>query len=702
MTAIFVSAQHWEDLDPRLQAAVLECASHGRTLFATSLHGGSPPNAGVERVKVNLDRPLELQQEATWLREVDRPVQVALHVLAEPVMISRWIPCVWLATSSRPAPVSSAFALAQRAGLVIGVRALRDYLAIESERFVELSSVVPSDLWGLLHETPVNPPNDTLHVLLTAELFKRHATAESAFQNLTKLTTYRQTGICERISGLSQAELGDEVGGLEDPISAALLYALDPDRHPSPTDVVRRSSLPDFLSLMVGLTQASHLSDLVSHPPVASYSLLKPWTRRLILSYVIQLALDDSPSLGANSKIWELLNHPDTAELVSPDLVAWLGANEATPLGLLERLERSPRRFTALSAKLELMKIRYAGAGWIETSQVESALAEVDSKSWHTGLWTSGLHYWKEMTGRPWAQEMDSPPPPVLTSAQVSSMAINEADTQARAALADHDYERAVELFEKVRALCLAQQPPTRTTELAARLNIGWAKWKAGRPESVWRPYITSVLSEVQPDTELLGLRAGLNDFLTLISTGHNADERYANELAARIWPAGSDHRREAPAIDIVESVIAEIDSRALHGALWHAGLKYWLRMTGEDWCLEPAHASPAIAPRGTDHVDAARVGDLDRRARQALRTKRRRRAAALFQRVRAACESLEPPLRSTEQAARLNLGWTYWSLRKPPEVWQPFITSVLEEVRPPPRLVEVRCQASKLLRTRE
>jgi hypothetical protein len=356
------------------------------------------------------------------------------------------------------------------------------------------------------------------------------------------------------------------------------------------------------------------------------------------------------------------------------------------PTDVLERIAQSANRFTRLAAELALARLEFAGGGWVDPTIVRAGLDQLDDESWHRGLWTTGLEYWHQMTGNHWCLEAaDTPTPDPDFHGQVKP--IGEAatiDARARSSLAAGSHAAAVASFEEVRAVCLAGDSQPSTTETAARLNIAWALWDSGEGRSKWISYITGALCDVQPSSELVRLRTEHADFLDELAVAPDLSDRLARKL-----------RQQVDAEDDTGSVVTMIDDRARHQRLWLSGLDLWRTVGRGEWDGTPADPAPALRHRKLGRLLAGRSSVLERGGRLALRLRQWRIASFLFALVRSTCAQMSPPLTTTEQAARLNLGRARLRRGLPDSAWRPCITSVLVEVGPSPEMAAIRASAT-------
>ena len=153
----------------------------------------------------------------------------------------------------------------------------------------------------------------------------------------------------------------------------------------------------------------------------------------------------------------------------------------------------------------------------ISSSEIEELVIElekIDAMALYEGLWLTGLRFWSEMAGmesKPHPESFDEPEI-IQIDSKYKPNEVAALDRRARRYLSIGLYGLSCRTFEIVRSA--AKSNRQFSTELAARLNIGWALWAQGKSREIWEPYIASTLNEVGPSKDLVDLRIKLDDFL--------------------------------------------------------------------------------------------------------------------------------------------------------------------------------------------
>lgn len=506
-TPVFVSTVGWDALDAQVRDLIQDVIEQGSTVLATP-DGRGPEISGLGTRVAATDRPLELQRAAAgWLAQVDEPVLIATHVTAEPVVLSRRYPCGLIESRRHPRPTGQFVALIDRCGLIVGTQDLRQEFDIPNERFADLRTVDGSRFIRLVDELIPRAPDVALHRSLTAELFGRVSIAAEQVSLISAQTPYTRHRIRERLRGESSPqELISECLAVHDEKGAAIASVMGGGS--LPIDMI--SNLPGLIKTLVSLLSATTLSEVLRYPEAQQFASTSSWTQRLVLMRALDL-LGDGGSVAPSevSQCLEMLAASSLEPDLGPDHIAAIGALDDRPPGFLEKVAETGSRFTAMAAELEMSRCALERGERVGVERLKAAIDEIDAESWHPGLWRSGLKYWADMTSRSWNLEGShlTPPEPL---AKASSAAIGDIDAAAREALAAGDYRSAIAGFETARVACLATNPPTGTTELAARMNIGWTLWEAGYAEGTWAPYMCSALEDVRPSAELVRLRTRL------------------------------------------------------------------------------------------------------------------------------------------------------------------------------------------------
>lgn len=610
----------------------------------------------------NLRAPLELQIE---LLEDD--VLVAVHSAVEPAVGRSRRKVMWICDNATWDPNRQGASLALRSTLIVAPRQLHEALGLPNSRYVALESADSSSLLERLTEATLPEDDPWFGEFLAAEIFRRHAHAESFFTQMSRSTNPRH------VMALTRAQSWGEKR-----IESSLLTPVTSDR-------VDRILEAPALQLLADVLDARSIDDL------------EALAERVPASSPVRIALVNKMlRLGKTMHEWgiRLIDQIDDytlARLLSSQTMDSLLSDESLTLRVVRVGERLGSRYVRLRSRLERLEQRRPQGETVSSEQYREIIDEIDSMATHRPLWQSGLDYWQKMTGTAWHRPESGPEVPPPPSPPSTLLPISKVDDQARQALAAGELDHAVELFESVRSLSVAATPPATTTEQAARLNLGWTLWSQGHEETTWRPYVESVLHEVAPEPAYVELRHRVAVLLT---------ENEFEVLRSRLERLEQSRRQgEKVSSDQYREIVDVIDSKAAHRSLWETGLVYWHKMTGTAW--HQPETQPEVPTPGPSATSDLSIVEVDNEARRALAAGNLEQAAKLFETVRTLSLTGQPPAKTTEQAARLNLGWTLWKNGHHETTWRPYIESVLHEVAPEPRYVQLRRRAAEVLKSR-
>ena len=176
---------------------------------------------------------------------------------------------------------------------------------------------------------------------------------------------------------------------------------------------------------------------------------------------------------------------------------------------LLRRVSETGSDFSKMAARQELERFDFHAGRQVDEVGIRNDIAEIDAQSWHEGLWQAGLAYWDRLSTDTWQQYLptNEGPLPAARATGQTNLEIAELDRTARETLASGNAVEAAELFDRVRAECLATDPPSLTTEIAARLNQAVAMHQAGQDPALPKVLVLSAIDEVRPAMDLVHLR---------------------------------------------------------------------------------------------------------------------------------------------------------------------------------------------------
>lgn len=703
MLVAFISHRPWSGLSEKYRELILSISQLGPTiLLSPEEDNQSPINSPLT---ISLDRPLELQVDMASISE-ESMVLVALHPSVEPVMHSRAFPMAWIMYEKQLTSVEPAVSLATRAGLVVAPERIRSRLGVP-------------DCKGLAEDSPAQTIRKRLTTLLPqsslsgydaalgAQVFHRADEVRKILAGETgsEIPPFRKAKLATRYGQHVNVSIG------EDDIAAALesFRRISDGQSPDLSGVLGSASeLPPFVSFLVDLATAeSHGEVLIpgDEARIDDPSYRRAWIAHLgRVGPILSSLQPDQAALVIGA-----ISSPDDRGALASGLVAALpalfdraGKSVADAHLMLRQLADLGGRVASLAAELMVIRLGVDAGETGLGPRVDDLLLRIDDHATYPGLWVSATSYWNKMTGGHWRvgpgrtpQSERADDVPDSAERYNSLEAINH---QAQEALAAEEFSTAAQLFRTVRAIALSETPVNKTQEMAARLNLGWTLWKDNQPEEDWQPLITGVLGESGPNRALISLRALCAETADVIHSRDYQQRVLASRLAADLDDViKADSSREV-AGPTIEALIDEIDALATHYDLWASGLRYWKTMTGNHWDPSQSHSAPEPTPDDRDVRGADDISSLDHAARRALRGRRRQKAIRLFEQVRLMSMRHDPPLVSTEQAARLNIGWALWKTGAATGKWAPYITSVLAETGPTPELVDIRKRASSLM----
>jgi len=657
-TPVFIAPFGWDALGASQRRAIEQSATDD-SVWVAPVEGTRP--LGFRYEPLRQLRPLELW--APWLLEIDSPVLVATHPAAEPVALSRRYPIALIDTSERFED-DRLLALAMRSSAVVVPADHPLVLAIDVDRLIDIDAEGQS--WSGLSALP---DRSRYHEVLSAELFNRFEIAREQLGHLEFLGPYRRTQIAQRLSEPDDraepldAQLADE-GDLRGAAleahakGGAREYELGPEH--------------GLIATIVGLRMVTATSELAQHV-FARDPATPEWARRLLLTRLLNsLESDDSIDPALQADVTKLLDRLEDVSRLSVAQISTVGKLDGT-LDLLRRVSETGSTFSAMAARDELQRLDFRAGRHVDEAGIRSDIAEIDAQSWHESLWQAGPAYWDRLSTDDWVQHLPTraAPLPNAQAVRLTNLEIAELDRTARELLASGDARQAAELFDRVRAESLSTDPPSLTTEIAARLNQAAAMDQAGQDPALSKALVLSAIDDVRPALDLVRLRYRRIALLA--------------EVQAATIASDAEHGRPP------SELVASIDDLALRPALWRSASRYWERATGSPWSGQEFQS-----PEPPNRSLPGPIGWQLRLGRLLLKARRWRLAAWWYSQLRTSANTHQPPLVTTEQAARVNAGWALSRSGGDPAVWQQLIGSVLTEVAPEATIVSLRAELAK------
>ena len=513
---VFLSFQPWEDLSVAMQGLVTECALASTTIFSSQrsdttakLVGGFQYRALAE------DIPLEISPNVGWLQSLDSPVFVALDHFGEPGIISSALPCIWISTNDDLRNISQAVSLANRATKIFGSIALKNRLNISEHKFTDISSCSPKELALaiLRFEDQAVLPDYILHEIPTAEIFGRKDSVASMLSSLDQLSVTRAA----RLSRFSEAQIAIDNNPIDDPLNLALAVLVNPKGFPlSLKETLISSDIPLPLKAALEIGMAENLKDLATLWDSLNQSdTSRAWGKSLSVIFLDRFAvlinyenasIEDFPS----SILTLILNEIDSSQ-ISQKILAELKKIDKLSTELLNTVRNEGAWDASVAAQLELWERGIETDAPRSIGPLNQAIATLDERSWHSGLWKTALALLHDEPTSQWDPSRPQPAPkPSQDLNQVLLTLISRLEQEAKSFAAQESYVEAISSFEQVRLLCGLTHPPTETTELSSRLNIYALSKKMCETDKKSFLFLSSTLDFLQPPADILGIRSRL------------------------------------------------------------------------------------------------------------------------------------------------------------------------------------------------
>jgi len=490
------------------------------------------------------DVPLELQS-AIPESVLSDAVLVLIDREASDAALSYRLPLVWYdweGVAGRP----DTLPLECRAALVVSSLESSPPTS-ERARFVSLGATSVSRLGHLFDELSVREARRGVHRVLRAEIFHQH---EQATQGVTGIGTVLPPSVAQcfrervtlRSSGPAEGSSSISDGEQQHAVLSSL------------RDVEQLFNSQDsFLMAVANLQQSASRDDVLERSVGFDQEGASEWLVRLAARRMLEVetldetgtdetgtdetgtdetgtdetgtdetgtdetGTDETGTLNDRSVAYTIPDVGGVAEAMGIDGLIRLIDNPKVPDHFwLEALEESGE-LTKLASRVALARQGLGAAHALDLATLRAGIELIDGYSWHLPLWQAGLKYWAEIVGDPWDPNSDAVsevPAPVTPLGDLADDEVATLDSTARVALAAGEHQRAIALFEVVRLRTYEGRERPSSTELAARLNVGWALWASGSPRESWGPYLETALSEVMPMQSLVCLRNIISDLV--------------------------------------------------------------------------------------------------------------------------------------------------------------------------------------------
>jgi hypothetical protein len=490
------------------------CAVAGRSMQVIGL---STIPDGWEGPMSRPDIPIELQPQVP-ADLTDDGVIVLLDPEAADAAISHRMPLIcWDVPETR-----RGLSLRAMASVVVG-RQNEPPAGCHRARYVEIGELDATSVNDLLDRATRPRHSEAIHRVVRAEIFDQ---LDEQSPGLGSVGSDVPDSVRRRFDGASRRRPGGRRVGRPGRSVVALA------REDGEAFGSVESSL---LSIMVSLKGCDTVDELLEHDTVKHSDHASKWAVRLAARRFIHLADEGNyASLRSRPGARTLLAVEGVGESIGFDDLVALVDVPGIPESFWRDVGRNP---SSLKATVAVVALALRGDEELTPSEIAAFIGRIDDHAWHEGLWQAGLRYWEQADGSSWEPRIDPDAPPLQDVPRGDDRPATEVDETARSALAAGEHERAIAAFEVVRAKTADPDGAPVPTEIAARLNIGWALWDSGADRSRWEPYLSSALHEVMPPPEMVRLR----NILALLRVPPGASEP---AVAPTKRPSRPIHRR--------------------------------------------------------------------------------------------------------------------------------------------------------------
>ncbi|MDG1846416.1 MAG: fibronectin type III domain-containing protein [Acidimicrobiales bacterium] len=463
---------------------------------------------------ITTDTPLEVQDIHKGL-----PSDIVFLLLdAESFVstISYRTPCVWFNLEDRNIPTSRAIEMIRRASYILSTEEFRENFDIDSRYFREVKSTPIQEIVELCLQAKIRQPDTAFHRLIVADIFTRYFLIEDAFNEMNEdLPRYLRDELQLRFFPQSQDDSLSKFSSGGDDRKGEIIFSYLHSKEQS-VDIDSDYKPVGLISHISGLCSSNPPTDLVQLYEIAISTNASEVSHKLIYKAMVkQFLLQPENFLLECPEFFSLLPIADFVSSLSLQEAIEITAIPSVSEEILEEFKSNDSDFVSLVGQLALhQRESQQGIPKTVSEEFSAGIKKIDETALYKNLWVTGLRYWRDMSsaGRNPYSGYFKEPAVIQFDKKYTPNEVAALDRRAKIYLSIGLFGLSCRTFERVRSA--AKFNRQFTTELAARLNIGWVHWAQGKSPEIWEPYIGSVLNESGPSRDLAYLRVELDDFL--------------------------------------------------------------------------------------------------------------------------------------------------------------------------------------------
>ena len=528
--------------DPFTLECLIELSKRSPLFFASDVDDFSGSdffeNHGLKDatyLPIATDAPLEVQNVHKGL-----PSDIVFLLLDSESFtstISYRTPCVWFHPEGRKIPTLRAIEMIRRASCIVSTEEFREDFDIDPRYFRGVETTPILEIVELCLQAKIRQPDTAFHRLIVADIFTRDFLIEDAFNEMNEdLPRYLRDELQLRFFPQSQDDFPSQFSTDSEDRKGEIIFSYLHSKEQS-VDIDSDYKPAGLIKHISGLCSSNSPTELVQLYERAISTNASEVSHKLIYKAMVKkFLLQPEIFLLEYPEFFSLLPLADFVSSLSLQETIEITAILSVPEEILEEFKLSDAYFVSLAGQLALNK-RKSQQDIPKTvfEEFSVGIKKIDDTSLYKSLWVTGLKYWRDMSsaGRNPYSGYFKEPAVIQFDKRYTPNEVAALDRRAKIYLSVGLFGLSCRTFERVRSA--AKFNRQFTTELAARLNIGWAHWAQGKSPEIWEPYIGSVLNESGPSRDLAYLRVELDNSLNTSQNFHQGSQQALLSRADKI-----------------------------------------------------------------------------------------------------------------------------------------------------------------------